>query len=559
MTRKGNLTAVAIIAVLAAAVMSRQLITPAVFSCFEDDTICYINWTRQFVESFREGVYYPRWMADSHGGYGSPTFIFYQPLVTYLTAFIYMASGDMIFSVTLIKLIGLFLSGVFMYMFIKDNWGYKAGLVSAAVYMALPFRVFDIYLSGVHSSRFAFVWFPLILYFTRRAVLEDRVGKNTILLAFSYSLLCLTHLFSAYMFTPVLAGFGLLYAGRGRYVSTVFKLGAACLLGLMLAGFYLLPVLMERGLVHFEAMRDSWWSDYRNNFLLYAAPGHRTSPFHKYMGWSIASSALVGIPLYLYSRPRAEDKRNFEPLFFLGMTAVSLLMMTSISAPLWEAIPGMRLLSFPSRWASVAAFSISCIAGAGVYHAQSAGGGLKRLPGSGTGALLIAATLLALYCDIDIIRHNHAFTVNNIASFPKDLDLKEYIPKGASLDWLQGELKGPPAGKIVPLSGDSVDIRMERWNAVERSFMVEAASPTVLRIRTFYYPGWRASVDGRAAGLFAEEKSGAMLLNVPEGRHRVELTFSDTPDRVWGKILSALAAALVLYIFIRSPGKSCYN
>ena len=165
-----------IIAAVSLIVMAEQLVWPAVYSCMREDTQYYLNWVLQFSGSLSEGIAYPRWMPDSHGGYGNPTFVFYAPLVIYLTSALKLATGSVFLSISMIKLAGLFLSGLFMYLFIKDIWGAAAGVTAAVVYTVIPFRVFDLYILGFFASKFAYVWFPLILYLTRNAVREGRFG-----------------------------------------------------------------------------------------------------------------------------------------------------------------------------------------------------------------------------------------------------------------------------------------------------------------------------------------------------------------------------------------------
>src|SRR5207247_6862424 len=130
--------------------------------------------------------------------------IFYPPLVIYLTALINLATGDLFLSVAVMKVLALFLSGLFMYVFIRDLWGFGPGLASAFVYMLLPFRVFDLYYLGVYASKFAYVWFPLILHFSRKGVVEQRFGAGTAGVAVTYGLQCLTVLLLDSMFHFVL-------------------------------------------------------------------------------------------------------------------------------------------------------------------------------------------------------------------------------------------------------------------------------------------------------------------------------------------------------------------
>ncbi|MDJ0636402.1 MAG: hypothetical protein QNJ34_24710 [Xenococcaceae cyanobacterium MO_188.B29] len=48
----------------------------------------HITWLQHFSKQLAEGILYPRWLAGTNYGYGSPTFVFYPPLVYYLGSLI---------------------------------------------------------------------------------------------------------------------------------------------------------------------------------------------------------------------------------------------------------------------------------------------------------------------------------------------------------------------------------------------------------------------------------------------------------------------------------------
>src|SRR5215831_19971132 len=67
-------------------ITARQFSRPEFPSCVIDDSILQMSWVNQFTQTIQQGVWLPRWMPDSNGGYGSPIFVFYSPLVYYVTA-----------------------------------------------------------------------------------------------------------------------------------------------------------------------------------------------------------------------------------------------------------------------------------------------------------------------------------------------------------------------------------------------------------------------------------------------------------------------------------------
>lgn len=76
-----------------------------------------------------------------------------------------------------------------------------------------------------------------------------------------------------------------------------------------------------------------------------------------------------------------------------------------------------------------------------------------------------------------------------------------------------------------------------------RAHVVAAPGGTFLVFATSFYPGWTASVDGHEAPVHAVD--GALMgLEVPEGSHQVEFTFTD--PGVGSGLQASLAGAVVL-------------
>jgi hypothetical protein len=533
-------------------VIQRQLTGHAVFSCTHADSVLYVNWARQVADSLASGVILPRWMPESHRGYGNPTFIFYPPLVIYLTALVKLASGDLYFAIAVVKLLALSLSGLFMYIFIADLWGFGPGLAAAFVYMLLPFRVFDLYYLGVYASKFAFVWFPLILYFTKKAVSEQRFGAGTGGLAVAYALLCLTHLLSAYMFTPVLVVFGLIRAGRGKLGPAAARLAAGCALGIALSAFYILPVVMERSLVHWGILVNQDSNQYWNNYLFFPlAPRSQLNPtFYGYVARVVLASALFGVAPYAFLRFLKRQADGFEPVFFTAVAVVSLFLMTSLSGFVWALVPGMKALQYPTRWSAVMVFGLACLVGVGMHRLDIKGTSASR-HARALFSLALLPLLLSFCYDLKIIRNGCMLTDSELGGDLRSFDVKEYVPVDVSLDWLDREADEKVSGPISSPDEKDVAVVLKAWKPARRMFTVNAPHEIALRVRTFYYPGWKGYVDGVETPLSAENGSGAILLEAPQGEHDVTLKFTDTADRWIGKVLSMLAVFSVI-VMIRA-------
>jgi hypothetical protein len=108
----------------------------------------------------------------------------------------------------------------------------------------------------------------------------------------------------------------------------------------------------------------------------------------------------------------------------------------------------------------------------------------------------------------------------------------------ALLEDAPGELPQLPGGELAPGS----DARVVAYEPSRLIVETNAPTPTVLVVSEMFYPGWEASVDGRAERIHLAD----FLLRavpVPAGTHRIEMRYHATQARN-GLIISA--ATLVL-------------
>jgi hypothetical protein len=78
-----------------------------------------------------------------------------------------------------------------------------------------------------------------------------------------------------------------------------------------------------------------------------------------------------------------------------------------------------------------------------------------------------------------------------------------------------------------------------------------ATEPFLLRLFTFYFPGWQAYIDGRPAPIEVSAPDGFITLWVPSGPHEVLIQFEDTPPRRLGYAISG-ASLLGLAVAVTS-------
>ena len=79
-----------------------------------------------------------------------------------------------------------------------------------------------------------------------------------------------------------------------------------------------------------------------------------------------------------------------------------------------------------------------------------------------------------------------------------------------------------------------------------------AAVPASLTLKLYDYPAWQAWIDGSPVQ-HEVAYSGQIKLQVPPGRHHIDLRFTRTPDRTIGIVISAISViSLFLFTFFGS-------
>jgi hypothetical protein len=69
---------------------------------------------------------------------------------------------------------------------------------------------------------------------------------------------------------------------------------------------------------------------------------------------------------------------------------------------------------------------------------------------------------------------------------------------------------------------------------------VKSARGFALRLHAFYFPGWKAYIDGEEVPVYPSGELALLSVNVPEGEHEVLVRFEDTDPRLVGNVVSLL-------------------
>ena len=517
----------------------------------------HITWLQHFSQQLFEGIWYPRWLAGTNYGYGSPTFVFYPPLVYYLGSLVKFSGLSIENTLIFLYSLSLFLAGFNFYLFGRHRWGKIASFIGALAYMSAPYLAYNLYWVSSLSVAYAIAWIPLGWYLTDLALAKPRWKIG---IAIFWAIFALTHLPNLLLCGLVWLFYTLFFLldhSWKNVVTTILFAG----LGLGLASFFLIPAILEQPLVDIASMQNVI-GDITNGIFGAGLPFipkkldfQVSHIFAHQTGVILILSAIAFIFCRQDNKTFSESKRWF---FF---TLVLALMMSSLSVPIWQASATLQKVQAPWRLFSLYAFASSALCGVVVSRIVRLKIPLKIVLSSIVAAILLLnvgygyklARKFPTFRNSGQANLEHLEPARLAMSEPftdRLIDVEEYRPVieqgGASAEPI---LEQP---KVAVAKGEA-KINLEQWKSYHRNFEVIAQEPSTIRVRTYYYPAWHLYLNERLLPIDVFD-DGTISFTVQPGNYSVELIYQRTTAFTWGIIVS-LISVLSLIVFNFSLNK----
>lgn len=533
----------------------------------------------------RNGVLFPRWAPDFYHGYGYPIFNYYAPLTYYVGLVVeLMPRLDAVDGIKFVFVLGLLLSAWGMYGFVRNNWGRAAGYVATAVYIYAPYIQFvDPHIRGVAPESFSFGVFAMALFSLDR-LRRQQSWDRWLLATLWVTAVILSHNLMALLFFAILAGWVVWHVGlhwRQAVPQTdgsgLKALGGALLLGLGIATFFWLPVILERNAVNLNTLignSDNY--DFRTHFLslkeLFAFSSRldwgATEPVYR-LNLGVAQWLLGGMGLLLLLGRRAAQKAHL--LFFAIGLGVLIFLQLPASKFIWEATPILPFFQFPWRLLGPASGMLAVLAGAGtaVLVEKVA----KRKAAVLTIGLVALPILLALplsqpapWADFGEVNRLRMSIIEQKGRWLGTTSTSDYIPATVADTprrnpaVVLGFYENRPLDRVNRLSLP-IDAAVEgkEINPLHTRYTVSSPDKFRLRLFQFDFPGWRVTIDGEPAETELGLPEGFLVVVVPAGEHLVDVVFGSTPARRlagWITGVSLLFTAVIAHILQRKTAKT---
>ena len=506
-------------------------------------------WARQFAEAVAQGVPYPRWLPDSFGGLGSPTFVFYPPLAFDVDALVGGATFGLLpverrLGVTAFVL--LWISGLGMRAWLRGQVEPRVAFWAAAAYMAAPYHLMNHYWRGA-LAEFSFAavlpWALLGL----RAALRFRTGVPA--LACGIALVTLAHLPSALLAClTVLPMHALSQAGRGKgRAMALLRCAAGGLLGLSLSAVYLVPALAMQAEVSINRLWLPYYEPVRWLLLLPVAWASRDLMLT--VAWLAAGWGMLALGVVVVLR-RA-GRAGSDAVQWGIVTLICIALMAGVVPQFWTLVPFVAKVQFPWRMLGLIEFSALTTLALAVGHAPARRLALTAalaLVLMGPGVVAIGARAAALQ------RGSAAFRTRFHAETERHMpDAAEYLPAGFPTDRIVNAAgPGPwtlPDGLETSCEPAAPPCRAERLASNEIRLTLAGTGPVRVSVAQFWFPGWRGATLGGAA-VTVRPGSALRLLQVdaPPGAGEIVLRRGwSLPERL-GLAISLVAAVVLALV-----------
>lgn len=511
----------------------------------------------ELAKCFNDGQIPCRWVPDMGYGYGYPLFNFYPPL-PYLIGHPFRIIGlAYIDIVKIVGVLGFITTAVSMYLLGKEIWGRSAGIVAAVMYTYAPYHSVDFYVRGAMNEFWAMAMYPAVFL----SIYQILNSKRKWIPIFSLSLagLLLSHNPMTMIFAPV----AVLWAGywwlRNKNTKNTISLILGGFLGIGLASFFTLPVLVEQKYAHVETLVIGYFN-YLAHFLelgqMFIRPnwgygesvygsGDTMSFFVGYLHWILP--IIVGITALVNKKLRSQ--KGLLLLLFIFL-AYSLFMAHRRSGPIWGLFKPLEFLQFPWRYLSLGAFTTSLFSSAIVKVIN------RRL--------VIVLLLLILILNANYFQPRTWYpNVTDEVKFSGDN--WRLLTTSGIFDYLPIWAPMPPADKagddLNLIKGAGVYTQHVR-KSHQQEYTITMASPGIGELQQYYFPGWKLWINGKEQVIdpTRDKLLGRIQFDLPVGTSQVKVMFTNTPIRNVGNAFSLLSILCigVITLMLRNP-KNYFN
>lgn len=495
-----------------------------------------------FYDSLKEGILMPSWAAELNATYGNPLFIFNYSLPYYIISLFHFAGISFIGSMKLYLGLTLYLSGIFMYLWIIKLTGNKlAAFTSAIFYIFNPYHLIDVHFRATLGESTIFPLVPLLL-FAITSYIKDKKLIYLVSTALACQLLFLAHPMIAGIFFIISALFTLLLTNVNKGVKSLISILISLFIGTVGSIYSWISFLIYSPYIFPNSGKSIFQDTFSNIFYSpwkfgFLFQGHKGE-----LSYLIGYTQVFVIIIVILILIKGWVPKTLRPhfIFWLFIIFFILFFMSPFSRVIWDYLSFFSMLQ-SHRLLLPIALSTSVLAG---YLSIS----FSRAK---NGKIFIYFLLIATI-GYTILNWGHRRVIPEIndATLRKDVWIST-ISEGP-VYFLNNKWANPnnlwfselPNEHLEIIKGKGTINEIKR-TSTKHSYLVSAQTPVLIRENTLYYPGWNLKSNHRDIFIFPGER-GIVNANLLSGIQHVELTYEDISYYKMAKIISLSIFVILL-------------
>jgi hypothetical protein len=515
------------------------------------DTYEHLNFTRHFGEQFWGGEAYPRWLIGMNHGLGSPTYFVFPPLPAYVYALLQFAAKIPHFNAfNVATFLPLLCSGLCAFLWLGTMANKQIATLGAVSYMLMPYHlVIDFYRRCAIPECWAFVWMPLVLYFTVRVT--NRKPRAFAGLAIAFALMIYSHLVTLAIFFPIPLAVAYLQSPAGRKAISVIRVFLALGLGVGVSAVYLFSALVNAKYIPASRLVSRKFYQIPNQILDFgkglfiSTTGDAWVHFLQTVSWAVLSTGVfTAVCAFVALKTTSRDEKKIV-VFWIAVCCFATLMMTKLSSPIWIHFHKLReAVQFPWRFNA-----LLCLGSTGLFALC-----LSNMPRNWSRTVF---ALLALIGVSWWFAYVHVWPEYRVAVPPAPPNEQHLISEhdGWLLSWLadgtnqRSSLIASQGPQARFKEGDGT-VQVITWKARHIDLSTDSDTGGWIMINQFYYPTWNAQAIGKTSPLDVRVSlpEGLLEIKVPPGKQEIKVEIPRSRAELWGMWLSALCTLICIFL-----------
>jgi hypothetical protein len=505
------------------------------------DMLTDIRFATVFRDGILSGQFFPGWGNDNFG-FGSVGVRFYPPVAFYGLAIAEMLTGNWFSALWISLLFWMFLGSSAVYLFVKEFSTSYQGLIAAIIYAVVPQHLNEIFQFFLFAEFAAWGVLPFCFWFLTR-VCRGGSWYDAMLFSFAYSVLILTHIPTTIIASFCFPIYVLTLLDRQRILPVFKKLAASIAMTIAATSFRWINLVFEYDWLAHNS--DKWATGYYQ-YSAWFFPNvlHERGQFIYVLTstlFDISMVMTIGLTIpaivYLYVRRNERTGTAWKMLAASVATAsFAFFMLSQPSRFIWDGLPFLQKIQFPWRWLSVVsllaviAFALAVPKLLEIFRSR------ERLIAYPALALVFAIVLFDI---TQIIIPSDPIPSAKFSAVEKKL-AEEPIFEGWWPVWARHESFQYNSGA----SADGRQVEVTSTSSLSRTLLVASGEGADLSVPIFFYPHWKASVNGNPVAVSFSE-NGVVSIPIAGEAALVKLYFEEPARNVLAIWLSLIAWLMI--------------